>query len=189
LPGEEVSKAPTHLAPEGLMRARSLVLLLLVAGVAVTTRPAAAADTSDVDGDGWSVVQGDCNDNNSAVNPGAVEICDGLDNDCDLMVDEMVSQVGEPCTLGCGSVGVFACGAEGGVICVTEEPPGDLCGAPLDVDGDGAVKALTDTLLLVRWSFGFTGNTLIAGVLDPECTRCTADEIIDHIEEVLLAVP
>ena len=32
---------------------------------------------------------GDCNDNNSSVNPGATEICgDGLDNDCNGQVDE-----------------------------------------------------------------------------------------------------
>jgi hypothetical protein len=30
----------------------------------------------------------DCNDNNSAVKPGASEICDGLDNDCDNQTDE-----------------------------------------------------------------------------------------------------
>jgi len=30
----------------------------------------------------------DCNDENNAVNPGAKEICDGLDNDCDQDVDE-----------------------------------------------------------------------------------------------------
>jgi len=44
--------------------------------------------TQDNDGDGWTVKQGDCNDNNTSVNPAAVEICgDGLDNNCDGLTD------------------------------------------------------------------------------------------------------
>jgi len=41
---------------------------------------------------GGFVVNGlDCNDTNAAVNPGAVEIEDGLDNDCNGLVDDIVS--------------------------------------------------------------------------------------------------
>ncbi len=37
-----------------------------------------------------ATVGGDCNDNSGAVYPSAVEICDGLDNDCDSQIDENV---------------------------------------------------------------------------------------------------
>lgn len=35
----------------------------------------------------------DCNDNNAGVHPGAADICDGLDNDCNFLTDENAIQV------------------------------------------------------------------------------------------------
>jgi len=43
---------------------------------------------SDADLDGFTISQGDCDDTNGTVYPGALESCDGLDNDCDGLVDE-----------------------------------------------------------------------------------------------------
>jgi hypothetical protein len=37
----------------------------------------------DLDGDGFTTAEGDCDDANAAVYPGAEEACDGVDNDCD----------------------------------------------------------------------------------------------------------
>lgn len=42
----------------------------------------------DSDGDGYGAGE-DCMDMNPSVNPGASELCDGLDNDCDGAVDEL----------------------------------------------------------------------------------------------------
>ena len=52
----------------------------------------------DTDGDGWTLCgpdfnfsttgDNDCDDGNSARNPGATEACDGIDNDCDYETDE-----------------------------------------------------------------------------------------------------
>ena len=43
---------------------------------------------ADKDGDGFSENQGDCDDSNGDVNPGATEVCDGVDNDCNDQVDD-----------------------------------------------------------------------------------------------------
>ncbi len=44
--------------------------------------------TGDADGDGFTVAQGDCDDTDPAVYPGAPELCDGKDNNCNGAVDE-----------------------------------------------------------------------------------------------------
>ncbi len=41
----------------------------------------------DLDHDGW-VETDDCDDENASVHPGASEVCDGIDNDCDGYVDD-----------------------------------------------------------------------------------------------------
>ncbi len=45
----------------------------------------------DIDGDGFSEADGDCNDEDATIYPGALEICDGLDNSCDGFVDQSLS--------------------------------------------------------------------------------------------------
>ncbi|MDC0237240.1 cadherin repeat domain-containing protein, partial [Gammaproteobacteria bacterium] len=52
----------------------------------------------------------------------------------------------------------------------------------LDIDGDGNVQALTDGLLLLRYLFGFEGDTLIGGAVSGSATRTTADEVKSYIE-------
>jgi len=38
---------------------------------------------------GYVATTGDCDDANAAANPSAAEACDGLDNDCDAVVDDV----------------------------------------------------------------------------------------------------
>jgi len=46
-----------------------------------------ALDEEDLDADGFSVADGDCDDNDAAVNPDAVEVANGYDDDCDGVAD------------------------------------------------------------------------------------------------------
>ena len=56
----------------------------------------------DDDNDGYSENQGDCDDNDAQVNPGATEIEDGIDNDCDGDIDEGFDIDGDGYTVGQG---------------------------------------------------------------------------------------
>ena len=74
------------------------MLLFLLACDADPTIKESTTDTSgpdegvDGDKDGFGESEGDCNDGDSAVNPSATEVCDGIDNNCDGTVDEGVTQ-------------------------------------------------------------------------------------------------
>ncbi|MEL6346105.1 MAG: MopE-related protein [Myxococcota bacterium] len=46
------------------------------------------AELTDNDGDGFSFVDGDCDDQDETIAPGLAERCDGIDNNCDGIIDE-----------------------------------------------------------------------------------------------------
>ena len=56
-------------------------------------------------------------------------------------------------------------------------------GLELDIDGDGESKPLTDGLLLIRYLFGFSGDSLISGAIGSGAERDTAEEVEAYIQE------
>ncbi len=60
------------------------VLLLIAAPLAA--QPAWSQGCPDADGDGVTTCQGDCNDADPNVHPGAPELCNGVDDNCDYFV-------------------------------------------------------------------------------------------------------
>lgn len=71
------------------------------------------------------------------------EICDGIDNDCDMEVDEGLG-LGTPCTSGVGECiasGMAVCDGSGGVTCGATPgmPVFEICGDSKDNDCDGTV--------------------------------------------------
>ena len=48
---------------------------------------------ADNDNDGYSVNLGDCDDNNAQVNPGTEDLIDGVDNNCDGVIDSQIDNI------------------------------------------------------------------------------------------------
>jgi hypothetical protein len=56
-------------------------------------------------------------------------------------------------------------------------------GLTLDIDDNGALEPLTDGLLILRYTFGFTGATLTNGAVAGNCvTRCDAASILAYLQ-------
>lgn len=52
--------------------------------------------TEDGDADGYSPAEGDCNDTNSGIHPGAADdTCDGVDQDCNSIIDDLFNADGD----------------------------------------------------------------------------------------------
>jgi len=135
-------------------------------GALWVTCPPTPAPPPDADGDGFTVAQGDCNDTNRDIHPGAAESCNGFDDDCNGTPDDpwregLSIDLDRPCTVGigaCTSTGVWVCAPDGrATVCSVDPlpPQPELCNS-LDDDCDGS----TDE----DWRTGLTTD------LDQPCT-------------------
>jgi hypothetical protein len=68
---------PNAVASGGVMEAQVMHFSVFTVGTSIV----------DADGDGFSPAQGDCDDNDFTTYPGAPEMCDGRDNNCDGVID------------------------------------------------------------------------------------------------------
>ena len=56
-------------------------------------------------------------------------------------------------------------------------------GDTLDIDGNGSTDALTDGILLTRFLFGFSGQTLTQGAVGEGASRSSPDAIASYLEQ------
>ena len=58
-------------------------------------------------------------------------------------------------------------------------------GTDLDIDQDGEVNALTDGLLILRFLFGLSDNSLVSNVLGQNAQRTSASDIASYLESLV----
>lgn len=142
----------------------------------------------DRDGDGFTESEGDCNDDDLTVFPGATEFCDKKDNDCDGAIDEGFD-VGASCTVGTGACqrsGTKVCKADGsGTQCsATPGTPGiEVCNG-IDDDCDGVADegdaCLICTTKTSKILVEYDGDGAILTFTNP-CTGNTLNVQIDTL--------
>jgi hypothetical protein len=145
----------------------------------------------DGDGDGYTVIQGDCNDGDVSVNPGAPEVCDGKENDCNLSTPDGYGEswYGNVCDGSDADLctgGIYVC-ADGIQTCTDDaDDEVEICDG-LDNDCDGQIDEDLGTTTCGIGVCERTINTCIGGEVQTctprsptEFPEITCNDILDN---------
>ncbi|MDI3290264.1 putative metal-binding motif-containing protein [Polyangium sp. 15x6] len=133
---------------------------------------------------GYVSNDGDCDDMDPAVHPGALELCDGVDSNCNGVPDD----VGLPCSTGvglCKTSGKLACGPSGApALCSASagSPSTETCdGLDEDCDGvpDGDEAGLCSEFADTPRCISAQGAHLCGCARDEDCGDAASGRICD----------
>ena len=133
---EETGSLEMALSPGGTLAGVSL------RGNACST---GSADLYDQDSDGYSVCGSDCDDTEGSVHPGASEVCNTVDDDCDGIIDEGTGcydddgdgQTEDDGDCNDGDAGVYMGAFEDPTNGIDDDCDGIVDSGASDLDGDG----------------------------------------------------